>query len=98
MRIAFDHEQLAAFARRHRIRRLSFFGSVLRDDFGPESDVDVLVVFEAGARVGLIALSAMEIELGSLLRRRIEIHTEAGLHPRFRDEVLAAREIQYEQT
>ncbi|MBI2568417.1 MAG: nucleotidyltransferase domain-containing protein [Candidatus Schekmanbacteria bacterium] len=97
MKIAIDREKLAAFARRHRIRRLSFFGSVLRDDFGPESDVDVLVSFEAGARVGLIALSAMEIELGRLLRRRVEIHTEAGLHPGFRDEVLTAREVYYEQ-
>jgi predicted nucleotidyltransferase len=97
MKIKFDREQIAAFARRHAIRRLSFFGSVLRDDFGPDSDVDVLVVFEAGARVGLIGLAAMEIELGNLLGRRVEIHTEAGLHPRFRDEVLAGLEVQYEQ-
>jgi len=97
MRIAFDRQQIAAFARRHAIRRLSFFGSVLRDDFGPDSDVDVLVAFEADARVGLIALAAMEIELGNLLGRRVELHTEAGLHPAFRDQVLAGREVLYEQ-
>jgi predicted nucleotidyltransferase len=97
MRIDVDQGELAAFARRHRIRRLSLFGSVLRDDFGPDSDVDVLVAFEPGARVGLITLSAMEIELGHLLGRRVELHTEAGLHPSFRDEVMATREVQYEQ-
>ena len=97
MRIEIRRDALADFCRRHRIRRLSFFGSVLRDDFGPDSDVDVLVEFESGARVGLIALAGMEIELGGLLGRKVEIHTVKGLNPRFRQEVLEAAEVQYEQ-
>ena len=97
MKIQVPKDRLAEFCRRHRIRRLSFFGSVLRDDFGPESDIDVLVEFEPGARVGLITLAGMEIELGRLLGRRVEMHTVKGLNPRFRDEVLSTAEVQYEQ-
>jgi len=95
--IPIPKEEIAAFCRRHRIRRLALFGSVLREDFGPDSDVDVLIEFEPEARVGLIALAGMEIELSRLLGRRVEMHTAKGLHPSFRDEVLGAAEIQYEQ-
>jgi len=91
------HEKLAEFCRKNRIRRLSFFGSVLRDDFGPDSDVDVLVEFEPGARVGLITLAGMEIELGQLSGRKVEMHTGKGLSPYFRDDVLREAEVQYEQ-
>jgi predicted nucleotidyltransferase len=97
MRIEIDREALAEFCRRRRIRKLAFFGSVLRDDFGPASDVDVLVEFEPGARVGLIGLAGMENELSDLLGRRAEMHTVKGLHPHFRDEVLSAAEVLYEQ-
>lgn len=95
-RIAIDRDEVEAFCRRNRIRRLALFGSVLRDDFGPESDVDVLVEFERGAHVGLITLAGMELELGRLLGRRVEMHTIKGLNPRFRDDVLGAAEVQYE--
>ena len=95
--IQVPQEAIAAFCRRHQIRRLAFFGSVLRDDFGPDSDVDVLVEFEPGARVGLITLAGMEIQLSQLLGRRAEMHTLKGLNPHFRDEVLQAAEAQYEQ-
>jgi len=97
MRIEMDKDALAAFCRRHRIRKLAFFGSVLRDDFGPPSDVDVLVEFEPGARVGLIGLAGIENELSDLLGRRAEMHTVKGLNPHFRDEVLSVAEVQYEQ-
>ncbi len=97
MGINVPKKKLSEFCRRHRIRRLALFGSVLREDFGPESDVDVLVEFESGARVGLITLAGMEIELGRLLGRRVEMHTVKGLNPRFRDEVLRLAEVQYEQ-
>ena len=89
--------KIADFCRRNRIRRLALFGSVVRDDFEPESDVDVLVEFEPGARVGLITLAGMEIELSQLLGQKAEIHTVKGLNPYFRDNVLAAAEVQYEQ-
>jgi len=96
-RIEIPKDEIAGFCRRHSIRRLALFGSVLRDDFSPESDVDVLVEFEPGARVGLIALAGMEIDLGRLLGRRVEMHTLKGLNPHFREEVLGLAEVHYEQ-
>ncbi len=71
------------------------FGSVLRDDFGPESDVDVLVEFEPGARVGLITLAGMEIELSEMIGRKVDMRTAEDLSRYFRDEVLAEAEVQY---
>ena len=97
LQISIPRERIADFCRRHNIRRLALFGSVVRDDFRPGSDVDVLVEFEPGARVGLITLTGMEIELGRLLGQNAEMHTIGGLNPGFRDEVLAAAEVQYEQ-
>jgi len=97
VKIRVPRDDLAEFCRRYQIRKLAFFGSVLRDDFGPESDVDVLVEFAPGARVGLISLAGMEIELGRLLGHRVEMHTIKGLNPRFRDAVVNAAEVQYEQ-
>ncbi len=96
-KIDIPKEKIAEFCRNHRIRKLAFFGSVLRDDFRPESDVDVLVEFEPEARVGLIKLAGMEIELSRLLGHRAEMHTVKGLNPHFRDEVLDLAEVQYEQ-
>jgi hypothetical protein len=96
LKIEVAKEEIAAFCRRHHIRRLAFFGSVLRDDFAPDSDVDVLVEFEPGARVGLITLAGMEIELTRLLGRKAQMHTVKGLNPQFRDQVLEQAETQYE--
>ncbi len=87
---------LRQWCHRHAVRRLAFFGSVLRDDFSAQSDVDVLVEFEPGSRVGLIALAGMEISLSELLGRRTEIHTVKGLNPLFREEVLSSAEVHYE--
>ncbi len=95
-KIKIPKEEIAAFCRRHRIRKLAFFGSVLRDDFKPESDVDVLVEFEPGARVGMITLAGMELELTQLLGRKAEMHTVKGLSPYFRDAVLEQAQVQYE--
>jgi len=97
MKIQLSREAIEEFCRRHHIRRLALFGSVLRDDFGPESDVDVLVEFEPQAGVGLITLAGIEIELSRLLGRKAEIHTVRGLNPHFRDEVLNSAQVQYEQ-
>jgi predicted nucleotidyltransferase len=90
-------EKIEDFCRRNCIHRLAFFGSVLRDDFRPDSDIDVLVEFEPGSQVGLITLAGMEIELSRILGHRVEAHTPKGLNPQFRDEVLQSAEIQYEQ-
>jgi len=93
-RIAIDREKIAAFCRRHHIRRLALFGSVLRDDFGPDSDVDVLVEFEPEHVPGLAFIS-MEIELSELLGRKVDLNTPKFLSRYLRDRVLADAEEQY---
>ena len=87
---------LAQFCRKHRIRKLSFFGSVLRDDFRPESDVDCLVEFEPGAVVGYIRLAAIEEELSDLLGgRKVDLVNPKFLRPRIKRRVLESAEVQY---
>ena len=83
------------FCRRRRIGKLSLFGSVLRDDFGPQSDVDVLVEFEPGTTVGYFELADMKSELSELLGRKADIRTPAELSRYFRQEVMTAAETQY---
>jgi predicted nucleotidyltransferase len=96
LRIDVDRERIADFCRRHHIRRLAFFGSVLRDDFTPESDVDVLVEFEPGKTPGF-AFFRMEEELSEILGRRVDLNTRNSLSKYFRDEVLAEAEELYVQ-
>jgi predicted nucleotidyltransferase len=88
-------DTLAAFCRRHHIRRLSLFGSILRDDFRSDSDVDVLVEFEPGHTPGL-AFFAMQDELSELIGRKVDLHTAGSLSKYFRDQVLAEAEVQYD--
>ena len=97
-KIAIDPDMIADFCRRHHIRKLSLFGSVLRDDFGPESDVDLLVEFEPDHIPGLIRLAGMEIELTEVLGgRKADLRTAEDLSRYFRDEVLAEAELVYVQ-
>jgi predicted nucleotidyltransferase len=96
VKISVSKDQIDEFCRRHRIRRLAFFGSVVRDDFSPDSDVDVLVEFEHGYGVGMITLAGLEIELSQILGRRAEIHTYKGLNPLFRDRVIGEAEVFYD--
>ncbi len=94
--IGVPRDGLAEFCRKHRIRRLSFFGSVLRDDFGPESDVDVLVEFEPGAVVGYIRLAGIEEELSRLLGgRKVDFVNPKFLKSRIKRHVLESAEVQY---
>ena len=95
IRIPVDREKIAAFCRRHHVRKLSFFGSVLRDDFGPQSDVDVLVEFERGHTPG-IAFFAMERELSELLGCKVDLNTKGFLSRYFCEEVLREAEVQYD--
>jgi predicted nucleotidyltransferase len=95
-RINVPREQIADFCRRHHIRRLAFFGSVLRDDFTSESDVDVLVEFEAGKTPGF-AFFRIQDELSQILARRVDLKTPNELSKYFRDEVLAEAEELYVQ-
>ncbi|MGH7263949.1 MAG: nucleotidyltransferase family protein [Candidatus Rokuibacteriota bacterium] len=90
-RIAVPRDQIADFCRRHHIRRLALFGSVLRDDFTAESDVDVLVEFEPGKTPGF-AIVTMQDELTEMLGRRVDLRTPNELSKYFQDEVLAEAE------
>lgn len=98
-KINIPKDKIAEFCRRNRIHRLALFGSVLREDFGPESDVDVLVEFEPDARVGFFDLYDMEQELAHLLGgRRVDLNTSKSLSKYFRDEIMQEAEEQYVQT
>lgn len=94
-RIHMPREALAAFCRKHGVRKLALFGSVLRDDFRSDSDVDVLVEFEPGARAGYLKLAAMELELGEVIGRKVDLRTPGELSRYFRDDVLAGAEVQF---
>ena len=84
-----DLDAIAAFCRKHHIQKLALFGSVLRDDFRPDSDVDVLYTFEPGHSVGYLTLGGIERELSTLLGgRQIDFVSEEYLHPYLRDRVL----------
>ena len=96
VRISYDKEALSEFCRVNHIRRLAFFGSVLRDDFGPDSDVDVLVEFEPGKTPGLFGLSRMQRELSEYLGRKSDLNTAGFLSRYFRDEVLREAETVYD--
>ena len=90
--------ELSAFCEGHGIRRLAIFGSALRDDFGPASDVDVLVEFEPNRIPGLLGVAGMELELSKLFSgRKVDLRTLEDLSPYFRQEVLDAAEVQYAQ-
>lgn len=88
-------EVLADFCRRNAIRKLSFFGSVLRDDFGPDSDVDVLVEFVSKADVSLWDISRMEEEFSELIGRSVHLLTQEEISPYILDQVLNSTEVQY---
>ncbi len=94
--IDINRTKLTAFCRRHHIRKLSLFGSVLRADFRPESDVDVLVEFDPEHVPGFLALAGMERELSELVDgRTVGMRTPREISRSFRDDVVAAAEVQY---
>jgi uncharacterized protein len=88
-------ERIAEFCRRRHVRKLSLFGSVLRGDLRPESDIDVLVEFEPGCTPGL-AFFAMQDELAGILGRKVDLNTPGFLSKYFRDQVLKEAEVQYD--
>jgi len=89
---------VADFCRRHHIQRLALFGSVLRDDFRPDSDVDVLVEFEPGRVPGLLRMAGLEAEMGKILGRKVDLRTPAELSRHFRNEVMREAQEQYVAT
>ena len=92
--IRIPKDQIAEYCKRNQVRRLSLFGSVLREDFGPDSDVDVLVEFEPGTRIGLIRLSGLEIELGKIVGRKVDLNTPGFLSKYYREQILAEADVQ----
>jgi uncharacterized protein len=99
-RIAIDvpASRLEEFCRRHSIRRLSFFGSVVRDDFNPQSDVDVLVEFDPAHVPGLMSLAGFELELEQILGRRVDLLTPGFFRPSVRRAVLEESVVLYDES
>jgi hypothetical protein len=97
MRLDVDQEALAALCRRHRVQRLSLFGSTLKGTARPDSDIDLLVEFEPDARRTYFTLARIEVELSPLFGgKRIDLRTVHELSRYFRDEVVREAEPQYE--
>ncbi len=94
-RIPLPGRRLSNLCRRYHVRRMALFGSVLRDDFRPDSDVDVLVTFEKGTRVGFLTLSRMQRELSGLFQRPVDLVPMDGLKPVIRDTVLSSAQDVY---
>jgi uncharacterized protein len=93
--IEIPKDRIAEFCRQHGIRRLALFGSILRDDFRPDSDIDVLVEFEPSAKVGL-RFFAIERELSDLLGRKVDLNTPGFLGKYYKEQVLQEAEFQYD--
>ena len=95
VKLELESEAIAQFCQKHGIRELSLFGSVLREDFRGDSDVDVLVQFDPGARTGLLEYCRILEELEVLLGRKVDLVTPDGLSPYLKDRILASREVVY---
>lgn len=94
-RMPIDRARLAAFCKSWKVSELSVFGSVLRDDFGPDSDIDVLVEFEPGGGLDFFDILTMAEELGEILGRRVDLVTKRSLRPRLREIVLPTSQVLY---
>lgn len=88
-------DKIAQFCQLNQIRKLSLFGSILRSDFRPDSDIDMLVEFLPGKRIGFLGLAGLEIELTEMLGRKVDLRTPAELSRYFRDRVLKEAEELY---
>ena len=94
--ITIDKEEITAYCQRYHIQRFALFGSILRDDFGPDSDIDVLVEFEAGHTPGLFTIARMERELSQIFAgRKVDLRTPEDLSRYFRRHVLEEARVQY---
>jgi predicted nucleotidyltransferase len=94
-RVSIPDPELAEICRRYQVRELSLFGSVLRDDFRDDSDIDVLVEFESDAAIGFFELSRLQRELTALIGRPVDVVSKRGLNPVIRNPVLAAAVVLY---
>jgi uncharacterized protein len=96
-RIKINKKKIEEYCKKHHIQKLSFFGSYLKDDFGPDSDLDILVEFEPGQKVGFIKLSGMERDLSEIFNHKVDLRTPVELSRYFRQEVLDSAKVQYAQ-
>ena len=94
--VNFPEDRIADFCRRHGVAKLSVFGSILHDDFRPDSDVDILVEFDPEHRPGMVRLYEVEQELAALCGgHRVDLINPKFLNPRIRDRILAEAEVQF---
>lgn len=93
--IEVDKDQIAEFCREHHLTKLAFFGSVLTDRFGPDSDVDVLFEYDHNYPLTLFGVARLERELSELLGRKVDMRTPEDLSRYFRDEVVRNALVQY---
>lgn len=93
--ISIPKEKIADLCQRYQVRQLELFGSALRNDMRPDSDVDLLVEFEPDAQIGFVALSRMQRELSELFQRPVDLVPKQGLKPRIREAVLSSAEVIY---
>ena len=92
--IEYPDEGMVRFCQQYHVQRLAFFGSVLRSDFRPDSDLDILVKFSPAARVGFMTLGRMKRELSEIFQRKVDLVLEDGLKPAIRSDILAeAQEV-----
>lgn len=94
-RIKIPKENIRDFCMRYQITRMALFGSVLREDFRPDSDVDVLVIFDPAARIGFLTLGKMTRELSAILHRPVDLVPQDGLKPTIKDEILSSAQEVY---
>jgi hypothetical protein len=95
IKIKIPEKELKEFCHRYQVQKLALFGSVLRQDFHKESDVDVLVSFQPAARIGFITFSRMQRELSKIFKRPVDLVPMEGLKPVIRDSVLSNIEVVY---
>ena len=89
-------DKLAGFCKKNHIRKLSVFGSAVRGQLGPDSDIDLLVEFEEGRTPGLFSIIRMEMELAEVFGRKVDLRTPDDLSQYFRDEVMRNAKLQYQ--
>ncbi len=93
--VAIPYERIADFCERNGIRKLSIYGSALRSDFNQSSDIDLLVEFDPNARVTLLSIAGMELELSRIFNRKVDLRTSEDLSVYFRDDVVRTAEVVY---
>ena len=91
-----SQKELAEFCRKNHIKKLSVFGSLVRGELGPDSDIDLLVEFEQGQTPGLFSIVRMEMELADVFGKKVDLRTPDDLSQYFRDEVMRNAQLQYQ--